>query len=128
MKNNSNSVYRLAKNQVSRILLLITLGFFLMSLTPVRASEVDPGQQTTLTGKVTDSFTGKPMTGVTVTVKGTKTVVKTDKNGAYTMVLPKNAKIIVFTLLGYEPLEVAINGKTTIVVEMTTVEIDPTLW
>ena len=116
------------RNQAGKMLMLLTLGFFLMSFSPVKASEAVPAQQQTVTGKVTDSFTGKPIAGITVKVKDTKTEVKTDKDGAYSIVLPKGAKFLVFTLSGYQTLEVAISGKTSIVVEMSVVEIDPSLW
>jgi predicted RNA methylase len=128
MKKATNTVYSEVKNRAGRILFLVTLGFILMSLNPVKASEGVSGQQATLTGKITDAFTGKPVVGVTITVKGSKTVAKSDKDGNYSIVLPKNAKTLVFTLTGYQPLEVAINGRKTIVVEMSVVEIDPSLW
>jgi hypothetical protein len=128
MKNNTTPVYKVVKCQTGKFLMLLTLGFFLMSLNPALASIASPGQQQTVTGKVTDSFTGKAIAGVTITVKGTKTVVKTDKDGAYSIVLPKNAKILVFTLIGYQQLEVAIAGRASIIVEMSIIEIDPSLW
>jgi hypothetical protein len=128
MKTNTTPIYMDVKNQSSRILLLITLGLFLISVSPIKASEIVPGQQATLTGKITDAFTGKPVAGVTITVKGTKTVAKSDKDGNYSLVLPKGAKILVYTMKGYQTLEVAISGRTSIVVEMSVVEIDPSLW
>lgn len=128
MKNNKSLVYEVVKNGASRILLLVTLGFFLMSITPVKASETVPGQQSKLTGTVKDSFTGQPLSGVKITIKGSKTVATTDKAGVYSIDLPKGAKLLFFTLKGYETLSVDINGRTAIYVEMTAVAKDPKLW
>jgi hypothetical protein len=128
MKKNTNQVYGGVRKQASKILFLVTLSFILMSVSPVKASDNVQAQQATITGKVTDSFTGKPIMNVVVSVKDSKTIVKTDKDGAFSLVLPKGGKALLFTLSGYEPLEVAIGDKTTFVIEMTAVAIDPSLW
>ena len=102
----------------------------------VQASETNLSQssnlistpQNNLTGRVTDVFTGKPVVGVTILVKGTKITTISQKDGSYNILLPKNSKTLVLSLIGYQPLEVAINGRIRIVVEMSVVEIDPTLW
>src|SRR5690606_15890194 len=49
--------------------------------------EVTIQQQRTLTGKVTDE-SGKPLAGVTVSVKGTSTAVTTDAAGEYRIMVP----------------------------------------
>lgn len=100
-----------------------------MSVSPIMASEIVPAQQATVTGKVSDAFTGKPMATVSVTVKDSKTpAVKTNEKGEFSIVLPKGAKTLVFTLLGYQTLEVSIGDKKTFEIEMSVVEIDPSLW
>ena len=129
MKNNTSQIYSTARIQATKILSLVILSFILMSVSPLRASEIIPGEQAKITGKVSDAFTGKPMATVSVTVKDSKAAaVKTNEKGEFTLVLPKNAKTLVFTLLGYQTLEVSIGSKTTFEIEMSVVEIDPTLW
>jgi hypothetical protein len=128
MKNNTELFCRVVKNEASKILLLVTLGLFLISIAPVKASEPVSGQQATLTGTVKDSFTGQPISGVKITIKGSKTVAITDKAGVYSIVLPKDAKTLFFILKGYETLSVEIKGRTEIYVEMTAVQKDPKLW
>ena len=128
MKNNTNIKSLDLKSQATRVLLMMTLSIFLMSFTTTSLFAGNPAQQSTVTGKVTDSFTGKPIAGVSVTIKGTKTVALTKADGTYSINLPKSAKILVFTLSGYQNLEVAVAGRTSIVIEMSVVEIDPSLW
>lgn len=128
MTKNTNPVSLDLKKQANRILLLMTFSFIFMFAGTLQASDALPIPQATLTGKITDAFTGKPIAGVTITVKGTKTTTLSTKDGSYSLVLPKNAKALVFTLSGYQPLEVAISGRTAITVEMSVVEIDPSLW
>src|SRR5215210_2142558 len=63
-------------------------------------------------GKVTDE-TGNGVSGVTVTVKGTRVATQTDDNGNYTVNAPANSTLV-FTSVGFAPSEVASQGKTTI--------------
>ena len=70
--------------------------------------------QKTITGKVTDANDGSTLPGVNVVVKGTTTGTVTDMNGGYTLKAPTSALTLVFSFVGYENLEVAINGQSTI--------------
>lgn len=71
-------------------------------------------------GKVTDE-TGQPLVGVTVKVKGTSLATQTDVAGAYTL-SPANAnQVLVFSIVGYETQEVALNGRTTVAIQMKAV-------
>jgi TonB-linked SusC/RagA family outer membrane protein len=58
--------------------------------------------QVTIQGKVQDE-TGQPMMGVTVKIKGTNTATATDVKGAYTITVPDDKTIIVFSFVGFEP-------------------------
>jgi TonB-dependent starch-binding outer membrane protein SusC len=71
--------------------------------------------QTSVSGKVTDSKDGSPVAGVTVTVKGTKTAVRTDANGAYTIVAPNASSVLVFSSIGFTAqLATATNGAANV--------------
>jgi TonB-linked SusC/RagA family outer membrane protein len=64
-------------------------------------------------GKVTDGSTGQPLPGVTVAVKGTTTGVTSDANGNYSL-QAEETSTLVFSYIGYEGMEVAVNGRTQI--------------
>jgi TonB-linked SusC/RagA family outer membrane protein len=70
-----------------------------------------------ITGLAVD-IDGEPMVGVTVLVKGTTNGTVTDTDGKYTLNAGDNAKILVFSYLGYQTQEVEIADKTTINVVM----------
>jgi TonB-linked SusC/RagA family outer membrane protein len=69
-------------------------------------------QSIKISGKVTDN-TGSALPGVTVTVKGTQTATSTDGNGAYSITAPANATLV-FTFVGYNKQEIAVNNKIAI--------------
>jgi TonB-linked SusC/RagA family outer membrane protein len=64
------------------------------------------------------SGTGETLPGVTVKLKGTTTAVATDNNGRYKIAIPDNNGTLVFSYLGYVTQEVAVNGRTTIDVQL----------
>ncbi|MDO3628003.1 TonB-dependent receptor [Mucilaginibacter sp. BT774] len=66
-----------------------------------------------ITGKVTDED-GLALPGVTVTLKGTTTVVGTDVNGAFRIEVPNDQAVLVFSFVGYGSKEVAVSGKSVI--------------
>ena len=70
-------------------------------------------------GMVTEKNTGRPLEGVTVAVKHDKSATATNSTGRYLLKIddPKNA-VLVFSLVGYKMIEVSVNGKTSINVEM----------
>jgi TonB-dependent starch-binding outer membrane protein SusC len=66
--------------------------------------------QTNISGKVTDAKDGTPINGVTVVVKGSKTAVKTDASGIFSIAAPSNATLV-FTSVGFATQEMAVaNG------------------
>jgi hypothetical protein len=66
----------------------------------------------TITGRVSSFEESLALEGVTVQVKGTKNITGTMADGAYTLVINKDDKILVFSLAGYETKEVAISNST----------------
>ena len=68
--------------------------------------------QNQLTGKVSDSKDGTPVSGVTVTVKGTRVSTQTNPDGSYKITAPAGATALVFTSVGFARQEKAINGAT----------------
>jgi iron complex outermembrane receptor protein len=67
-------------------------------------------QNKTVTGKVTDSKDGSPLTGVSILAKGTSIGTVTDANGAFRLSVPESAATLVVTYIGYDRTEVPITG------------------
>jgi hypothetical protein len=73
---------------------------------PVEIKAID------IVGTVTDAK--GPLPGVNVKLKGTTTGTVTDVNGKYKLTLPEGSGTLVFSFIGYNPQEVAINNRTSI--------------
>ncbi|MGZ3837389.1 MAG: SusC/RagA family TonB-linked outer membrane protein [Flavisolibacter sp.] len=69
-------------------------------------------------GKVT-GLNGEALAGVSVTVKGTTIGAATDAGGNYTLNVPDGSATLVFSYVGYDSHEEAINGRTVINVSLT---------
>ena len=70
-------------------------------------------QTQTITGKVTDSKTGKPILGVSVRVKGSTVGTTTDNNGVFTLQATTQAELE-FSVIGYKPASFHMDGRTHI--------------
>src|SRR5690606_17267063 len=71
------------------------------------------GQQSRVSGKVTDALTSSGIPGVTVMVRGSTTATQTDAAGNYT-IEAANSDTLVFRSLGFAMQEIPIAGRTTI--------------
>ena len=69
--------------------------------------------QIKITGTVTDE-TKETVIGANVVVKGTSTGVTTDLDGKYTITVPDNNAVLVFSFIGYTTQEIPVNGKKVI--------------
>ncbi|MBC7936165.1 MAG: SusC/RagA family TonB-linked outer membrane protein [Rhizobacter sp.] len=74
-------------------------------------------QDKTIAGQVTGDG-NKPLSDVTVTVKGTSAATKTDANGYYSIKAPANATLV-FTFVDYQRSEVNVGDRTTVNAAMT---------
>lgn len=83
-------------------------------------------QQLTVSGTVTDLTTGDPMPGVNIVVKGTVVGTLSGPDGKYSLAVTGPNDILVFSFIGYNSLEVALAGRTTLNVELesATTELD----
>lgn len=77
----------------------------------------DNNNDIAVTGKVTDSK-NEPLIGVTVRLKGSTSGVTTDVNGAFSIPVPELNAILTFSYLGYQPLELSLNGRKVLNVVM----------
>lgn len=72
-------------------------------------------QTKTISGRVTDAQDGTAMPGVTVQVKGTSTAVSTDAHGKYSITVPEQHNVLVFSFIGYKQQEIALKHQSTVV-------------
>ncbi|HTF17032.1 MAG TPA: TonB-dependent receptor [Chryseolinea sp.] len=71
----------------------------------------------TISGKVSDDA-GEVIPGVNILVKGTSLGTTTDSNGDYTLSAPDGSATLVFSFIGYETQEVAIDNRTVVNITM----------
>ncbi|HZY78469.1 MAG TPA: SusC/RagA family TonB-linked outer membrane protein [Cyclobacteriaceae bacterium] len=74
-------------------------------------------QQATVTGVVRDEANA-PLPGVNILIKGTSTGTITDTDGRYSINVPDNQSVLVFSFIGYAEQEVTSAGKSTIDIVM----------
>ncbi|HET6765935.1 MAG TPA: SusC/RagA family TonB-linked outer membrane protein, partial [Chitinophagaceae bacterium] len=75
-------------------------------------------QEKTITGKVTDPKDGSPMSGVSVTAKGSAAGTSTRADGTYRISVSTSTTVLIFSFVGHEPQEVSIDGRSSIDVQL----------
>ncbi len=122
MKKKLKNFHLISQNPLlKRIFQVTKLTIFLFCLTGfvsvygVETSPLTAGQQKTkqITGKVTDD-SGQTVPGASVVVNGTTIGTVTNINGEYSLSVPENSKVLVFSFVGMLTQEVAIGTKTTV--------------
>ncbi len=71
-----------------------------------------------VSGIVTSAEDGATLPGVSVYVKGTTIGTVSDENGNYSLSIPEDLDVLVFSAIGYQTKEVLILGRSTIDVEL----------
>lgn len=89
---------------------------FLLAFLALLGMQVHAQRQ--ITGTVTHADDGSSIPGVSVFAQGTTVGTVTDINGKYTLPVPENAKVLVFSFVGMQAVEVAIGNQTVIDVKM----------
>jgi TonB-linked SusC/RagA family outer membrane protein len=74
--------------------------------------------QTNVSGTVTGGADNQPVSGATVSVKGTRVATQTATNGSFSIAVPAGSNILVITFIGFETTEIAIDGRSTISVSL----------
>ncbi|MBI3718923.1 MAG: SusC/RagA family TonB-linked outer membrane protein [Sphingobacteriales bacterium] len=82
-------------------------------------SQAAYAQNKTISGKVTDSKDGAPISGASVQPKGTKKGVTTGADGSFKISVDANVTKLVISSVGYGSQEVDISGKSEISVSLT---------
>ncbi|WNJ19658.1 TonB-dependent receptor [Pontibacter sp. G13] len=78
--------------------------------------------QQTVTGRISASRDGAPLSGATVQVKGTTSGVFTDENGLYEITVPGPDAVLIISYVGFERTEVQVNGRTNIDLSLNVTE------
>ncbi|WP_449437597.1 TonB-dependent receptor plug domain-containing protein [Pedobacter steynii] len=123
MRKTIRNVYSPFWPMTKKVLVATVINTVLLSAqsTPASAlivkSSVFNVKQAVITGTVHDE-TGKPLPGVSVTVKGTTTGSITDEQGKYSINAPDNATLV-FTYIGYTKVELPVGGKTVLDINLT---------
>src|SRR6187551_1198072 len=91
--------------------LLCNLSLTAAELTTVSLADV------VVTGQVMDE-TSKPIPGVNVIIKGTSKGTSTDQDGKFSIAVPDENAILVFSFIGYSAKEVIVGSRTVINVSL----------
>lgn len=96
------------------------------SLSTLKSLSV-PGQanpfDVTVRGRVADAATGEGLGGVSILVKGTQRGTTTDGSGNYSLAVPDERAVLVFSYVGYSRQEVTVGSRSVIDVRLSA---DPT--
>ena len=71
-------------------------------------------QKITVIGTVIDGSTKEPMIGVNIVVQGTTTGTNTDISGKFTITVPNEQSVLVFSFIGYSPQSVSVGRQRQI--------------
>lgn len=99
-----------AERKINSVFKMLLWGLLLSLGTMAKA-------QTTVTGTVTDQL-NEPVIGANVSIKGTTTGTVTDLDGQYSVQVPNEQSVLVFSYLGYATQELTVGTRTTIHVKM----------
>lgn len=83
-----------------------------------KTSTPDRFQQRQVKGRVTNT-SGKPLSGVSVRVKGAQAATSTDANGNFSITITATGASLLFTFLGMEPQEIKVGSNDSILVKMS---------
>src|SRR5512133_618981 len=71
-------------------------------------------QQRKITGTVTEAKTGDPLPAVNIVVQGTTTGAITDLNGKYSIDIPNENAVLVFSFISYVSQSITVGSQTTV--------------
>lgn len=101
-----NKYYFLLRAGYMSILLLLTALFAF-------------SQSRTVTGKVTDPKDNSALSGVSVQIKGSKTGTVSDENGNFSLSVPSNSSVLVFSYSGVGTKEITVGNQSAINVQLS---------
>lgn len=84
---------------------------------------IDGKTQHQVSGTVTDEVTEEPLPGVNIIIEGTNIGTSTGPEGRFQLNVPSPDQILVFSYIGYQTLEVNIDGRSEINVSLSEIEL-----
>ena len=75
-------------------------------------------QTISVTGTVTSKITGSPVSGATITVKGTTTATTSDLQGRFSITVPKAGSVLVISHIAMTPQEISVRDATAVAVSL----------
>ena len=74
----------------------------------------------TIHGRVVDQLTGKPLAGVSVSIKGKRGGVTTNEDGWFTINIPSSSAVLQFSSVGYVSAEQSVSaGSSNITISLS---------
>jgi TonB-dependent SusC/RagA subfamily outer membrane receptor len=115
-------LYALMKCTLAPVLLTVTVTASVLA-SPLKKEDVvrharlemQAGQ--TVSGKVTDE-TGEGMPGVNILEKGTTNGTSSDVNGRFTLQVQDANSVLVFSFIGYKPMEITVGAQSEIALSL----------
>ncbi|WP_158551393.1 TonB-dependent receptor [Rhodohalobacter sp. SW132] len=74
-------------------------------------------------GTVTDNATEEPLPGVNIVIEGTTIGTSTGVDGQYQLNVPSSDQVLIFSYIGYQTQEIAIDGRSEINVSLSEIEL-----
>ena len=100
------------------VLRLTTLILLIGTTVLLSSALMAEDQQKIVTGRVTDN-TGQALPGVNIVEKGTTNGAISDADGRYTLNVASASSVLVFSFVGYTPLEVTVGSQTSVSISLT---------
>ena len=75
-------------------------------------------QKKSVTGKVVDQSTGKPLAGATIQLENSKTITISNDQGSYSINVDANSKVLIVSYVSYATQKVNINGQSVVDVKL----------
>lgn len=91
-----------------------------LSVQPLFAAFDEWPQERAVSGRVVALDDGNGLPGVSILVKGTQQGTVTDADGNYSINVPSGSSALVFSFIGYKTMEVAIDGRSRVDIQMET--------
>ncbi|MBX2922528.1 MAG: TonB-dependent receptor [Chitinophagaceae bacterium] len=88
----------------------------LLTLLLIISGLLAEAQTTTVTGKVLDAGSGKPITDVNISVKGSRSIAVSANDGSFTIAVPAGGAIIILSHVLYEKKEIKVTDAKTFTV------------
>jgi TonB-linked SusC/RagA family outer membrane protein len=80
----------------------------------ILSNTIISAQERTITGKITDASTGESIIGAAILIKNTTKGVVSDVQGGYSLVIPDENAVLIFSYVGYLTQEIPVADKTVI--------------